>query len=93
MNTSELTERLFAALIDKDPRHWENIISRHFLDALAARIAELEAALRPFSLRIDEIEQVKAVAKFAVEGTAAVKLELLRRARAALPSATEETSR
>lgn len=54
------------------------------LTAAEARIAGLEAALEPLARRIDEIEQVKAIAKFSVEGTAAVKLADLRRAREAL---------
>jgi vacuolar-type H+-ATPase subunit I/STV1 len=88
---AEAREKERVARIEAEHMRETSIANSRALNAAQTRIAALEdaarvkdEALRPLAERIDEIEQVKAIAKFATEGTAAVKLELLRRARSAI---------
>lgn len=87
--------RSYVANVQRDSRQivssrWADAARAHAaLTAAEAEVGRLRAALKPLAERVDEIEQVKAVAKFATEGTAAVKLSLLREARACLSSKKE----
>lgn len=63
------------------------------LTAAEAENTRLRAGLVPIVNRLNEIEEIKAVAKFAIEGTAAVKISLLRDARQSLTPARTEESR